>query len=151
GASAAAAITARELFFAPATRSRPFSRGPPAMSSLSVPRSMVTVSARIDGPSQLCLDVAAHELFEQPVAVDLPDQRPGILVARDVGRISRDQIAHDLVNRVVPSLEQRVVDVAERLLHVAGLPGSDLKYPRFLSLRHVRSSAQPGRAGRTPT
>src|SRR6516225_6593257 len=136
GARAAAAITASELFFAPATRSRPRNCRPPVTRSFSVRRSVATASARIGDPPQRHLDVVAHELFEQAVPVDLPDQGPGILVAGNIRWIARDEISDDLIDGIIPAFQQRLVHVPQGFLHVADLAGTGVEYFRLLALTH---------------
>src|SRR5205807_2498292 len=130
-------MIASELFFPPATRSRPRRGRPPSMRSFSILRSVAIASARINGSPKCYADVAANKLLEQQVAIDLPDQRSGVLMAGDVGRIPRHEIPDNLVHRIIPTFDQGAVDVAERLLDVPKLAPSNLEHPGLLALSHT--------------
>ena len=45
----------------------------------------------------------------------MPDQAAGVVVGSDVGGILREDIAHDLVDRVVTLLTQSIIDGEQNL------------------------------------
>src|SRR5579864_6823618 len=142
-ARAAAAITASELFFAPATRKRPRSGRPPSISSRSTLVSWATSMLASRRSPHLRVHVTPHQFFEQPPAVELPDQSPGVPVARDVRRVAGDEVPDDLVGRVIPALPQRVKHVSQDLTDVPHLMGADLEDPRLLMFPHTSPLRPP--------
>src|SRR5579864_7896682 len=143
GARAAAEITASELFFAPATRKRPRSGRPPSIRKRSTLVSWATSMLASRLSPHLRVHVTPNQFLEQPPPVDLPDQRPGVPVARDIGRIPGHEIPDDLVGRVVPTLPQRLKDIPEDLADVAHLGGADLEHPCLLMFPHTSPLRPP--------
>src|SRR3990172_2049900 len=86
---------------------------------------------------QFALHVVADQFFQQQQPVDLPDDGPGLLVARHVGRIAGEKVADDLIHRVVSFFPQRMIDVLKNLLDVLRRRRSDAKDTRAFALVHV--------------
>lgn len=57
--------------------------------------------------------ILLHQLLEQLVPVQLADQGPGVVVVGDIGGILAEDIAHDLVDGVVPLFLQGIVNGCE--------------------------------------
>ena len=47
---------------------------------------------------RLLAEVAAHKRLQQLVAIQLADQRAGVVMVRDIGGVLRQDVAHDLVD-----------------------------------------------------
>ena len=67
--------------------------------------------------AQTCLHVILHQLFQNFVTFYLHNQASGALMAGNVGRISRHDISHNLVDGIVPLLRQRAVHLLKNLAH----------------------------------
>ena len=82
-----------------------------------------------------------HQLLQQLVPVQLPDQGAGIVVVGDIGRVFREDVADDLVDGVIALLLKGIVD--------RGLNGLDLLAPVLIEVEfackidlHVGNTSQ---------
>ena len=55
--------------------------------------------------------------IEQLVPVDPANQAARAVIVGDIGRVLREDVAHDLVDGVIPLFAERVVDFGQRCLH----------------------------------
>ena len=65
----------------------------------------------------LVLEIAAHQLLQQLIAVDAADERAGVVVVGDVRRVLGEDVADELVDRVVAFDNKGMIHGSEDLLH----------------------------------
>ena len=58
-------------------------------------------AAELKKPETSNVEIIAQHGLQQIIAIHLADQRAGVLIGRDVGRVFRQDIAHQLVDRIV--------------------------------------------------
>ena len=63
----------------------------------------------------LGVQVRTHQSLEQFVPVDFPDQASGIVVGGDVGGVLREDISHDLIDRIISFFVQCLIDFSQYL------------------------------------
>ena len=73
-------------------------------------------TAPLGGLWGLHLQIILHQHLQQLIAVDLADQRAGRIVVGDIGGILGEDIAHDLVDRIVALLLEGLLDSGEDMM-----------------------------------
>jgi len=74
--------------------------------------------ARVSGRGpRLFFEVTCHKLVQQLVPVETADQAAGVVVVRDIGRVLGENVAHDLIDRVIALDDKRIVDGGQYFLH----------------------------------
>ena len=77
----------------------------------------------------LFAQIAAHERLQQLVAVELADERAGVVVIRDIGGVLRQDIADDLVDGVIALFLQCPIDGRENLMDLCVLLRGNIEFP----------------------
>ena len=101
---------------------------------------IITVLRRLSSPASV-IEVELHQLLHQLVAVDLADQAARVIVVGDVRRVLGEEIAYDLVDRVLTLLLQRVIYCGQRALHL--LVGLVYKAEFSCAVKHVCLLSDP--------
>jgi hypothetical protein len=65
-------------------------------------------------PEQITL----HKLLKKLVPIKLTDHAAGIVVIRDISGIFRQQIADDLIDRIITFFVQSIEDTPENTMHI---------------------------------
>ena len=66
--------------------------------------------------AQSLAQILPHEDLKKLVPVDLADQGPGVVVVGDIGGVLRENIADDLVDRIVALFLQCLIDRGQDLM-----------------------------------
>ena len=66
----------------------------------------------------LLAEIAAHERLQQFVAIQLADQRAGVVVVGDIGGILREDVADDLIDGVIPLFLQCLIDCGQNVINL---------------------------------
>ena len=69
-------------------------------------------------PASAFLQIVFQQLLKQLVPVETADQRTGVIVVCDIGRIFREYITHNLVYRVVALNHEGVLHRRQDLPHL---------------------------------
>lgn len=72
----------------------------------------VTYAAQKEPPDSflVAVKVARHNIFQQMISVDFPNEFAGAKMICDVGWVLGQQVSDDLVDRIVPFLLQSLMD-----------------------------------------
>ena len=81
-----------------------------------------TVSeGRYSDAFRLLSEVAAHKRLQQLVAIQLADQRAGVVMVRDIGGVLRQDVAHDLVDGIIALILQRGINGGQNMTDLSVL------------------------------
>lgn len=69
----------------------------------------------------LVLEIAAHQLLQQLIAVDAADERAGVVVVGDIRGVLGEDVPHELIDGVVALEHQRVVYRGEDLPNLCAI------------------------------
>jgi len=96
--------------------------------------------------NDLLMEIFTHQNLEQLIAVDLADERAGLIMVGDIGGIFGQDIAYDLVDRVVAFFfkslihrQKNAMDLSILLLGKIKLAGKLVHFLHHLSLDFVFS------------
>ena len=70
---------------------------------------------------RLLAEVAAHKRLQQLVAIQLADQRAGVVMVRDIGGVLRQDVAHDLVDGIIALILQRGINGGQNMTDLSVL------------------------------
>lgn len=87
----------------------------------------------------LVLEIAAHQLLQQLIAVDAADERAGVVVVGDIRGVLGEDVPHELIDGVVALEHQRVVYRGEDLPNLCAI---GYRGERLGGVTHVRNPIQ---------